>query len=104
MKLKYIFQKLIRGYSDDELWDLDDTLARYILPRLKRFREVNTNSYPGECGSLKRWYRKLDKMIWAFDYVIRNKEYDDIKEIQKDNKRCQEGLELFGKYFWNLWD
>jgi hypothetical protein len=43
-------------------------------------------------------------MIWAFDYVIRNKEYDDIKEIQKDNKRCQEGLELFGKYFWNLWD
>ena len=37
----------------------------------------------------------LEKMIWSFQYLIKNDE---------SNEQCQEGLDLFAKYFRNLWD
>lgn len=83
--------------------------------------------------STKNWNKTLDKMIFAFEYISSNegfekwfvKKYGDV--FQKDERykiktysdeechynrwlheefenRCQEGLELFGRYFRNLWD
>lgn len=52
-----------------ELWDLTSYLIEYILPRLKAFKKVNINSYPGNFKSLKQWYKTLDKIIFAFEYA-----------------------------------
>ena len=113
-----------------ETWSLDVNLAKYIIPRLKKFKELN-NGYPGisEMDTPEKWDEALDKMIQAFEYVIdldeywlddprydytdimfgKNKEfYEKIKEnkITEDIRRLaeiNEGLQLFAKYYMSLW-
>ena len=113
-----------------ETWRLDVNLAKYIIPRLKKFKELN-NGYPGisEMDTPEKWDEALDKMIQAFEYVIdldeywlddprydytdimfgKNKEfYEKIKEnkITEDIRRLaaiNEGLQLFAKYYMSLW-
>ena len=41
--LKNKFQRLIRGYSDSDCWNLPQAIARFILPRIKHLRK-NYNS------------------------------------------------------------
>ena len=38
--LRFWWQRGTRGWDDSETWGLDGTLARFILPRLQRFKEV----------------------------------------------------------------
>lgn len=113
-----------------ETWGLNVNLAKYIIPRLKKFKELN-NGYPGisEMDTPEKWDEALDKMIQAFEYVIdldeywlddprydhtdimfgKNKEfYEKIKEnkITEDIRRLaaiNEGLQLFAKYYMSLW-
>lgn len=120
-----------RLYVDPkETWSLDVSLAKYILPRLKKFKELN-NGYPGmdEVDTPEKWDEALDKMIQAFEYVIDWDEYwlddprydytdimfGDNKELYEsivENKRMEdirrlaaikEGLQLFAKYYMSLW-
>ena len=38
-----------RGLSkiqDSEYWNLDLTIIKFILPRLKKFKKINIHSYP----------------------------------------------------------
>ena len=120
-----------RLYVDPkETWSLDVSLAKYILPRLKKFKELN-NGYPGmdEVDTPEKWDETLDKMIQAFEYVIDWDEYwlddprydytdimfGDNKELYEsivENKRMEdirrlaaikEGLQLFAKYYMSLW-
>lgn len=115
-----------------ETWSLDVNLAKYIIPRLKKFKKLN-NGYPGidEMDTPEKWDEALDKMIQAFEYVIDFDEYwiDDPRydyfnyidefgkyteryEEIKENKRMEdirrlaainEGLQLFAKYYMSLW-
>ena len=113
-----------------ETWSLDITFAKYIIPRLKKFKELN-NGYPGieEVNTPEKWDEALDKMIQAFEYVIDWDEYwlddprydytdimfGDDKELYEsivENKRMEdirrltainEGLQLFDKYYMSLW-
>lgn len=113
-----------------ETWSLDVNLAKYIIPRLKKFKELN-NGYPGigEMNTPEKWDEALDKMIQAFEYVIDLDEYwlddpkydytdimfSDDKELYEsviENKRTEDvrrlvaindGLQLFAKYYMNLW-
>ena len=113
-----------------ETWSLDVNLAEYIIPRLKKFKELN-NGYPGigEMNTPEKWDEALDKTIQAFEYVIDLDEYwlddprydytdimfGDDKELYEsivENKRMEdnrrltainEGLQLFAKYYMNLW-
>ena len=54
-----------------ELWNLDCRIAEFVLPRLRKFREVE-DGCPG-CGEMdthEKWMAALDKMILAFEYVL----------------------------------
>ena len=114
-----------------ETWNMNITFARYIVPRLKKFKEISI-AYPGrgEVDTPEKWDKVLDKMILAFEYSldldeywIGNQEYDytdyivdkedseDYKRI-KENKQIEdkrrlevinEGLQLFAKYYLDLW-
>ena len=45
-----------KGFSkiqNSELWDLDYTIIKFILPRLKKFKEINISSYPTKCGNIE---------------------------------------------------
>lgn len=116
--------------NSKETWSLDVNLAKYIIPRLKKFKKLN-NGYTGigEMNTPENWDEALDKMIQAFEYVIDLDEYwlddprydytdvmfSDDKELYEsivENKRMEdirrlvainEGLQLFAKYYMSLW-
>ena len=94
-----------------ETWSLDITFAKYIIPRLKKFKELN-NGYPGieEVNTPEKWDEALDKMIQAFEYVanefdwwVDNPKYDCFDEEKRRQVVINEGLQLFAKYYMNLW-
>ncbi len=39
--IKYWVQRQVRGFSDDETWGLNTTLGKLMLPRFRRYRELN---------------------------------------------------------------
>lgn len=81
-----------------ELWDLDYTIARFILPRLKAFKKVSSG-YPESVGSFDKWLRILDKMIAAFGLLA-----EDVAILEKDKQVViKEGLQLFADYYQALW-
>ena len=112
-QFKFFKQRIRCGFSDDELWGLELTIAEFCLPRLIRFKEIKC-SYPGDGISEIDWDEILDKIIYSFEEIIRESDpfYDQEVEINKEYlekrkikiEKIQEGLDLFAKYFMNLWD
>lgn len=139
---KYKRQRIERGFDDTELWGLDRTIAKYVLPRLIEFKKV-ANGYPPNFDSFEEWIAVIDKMIYSFDHIVNQEKYDeelekelgidwvgyfDEKKLpdgnyelvhgenyneelmntyhrvkEEESIRIQDGLDLFGKYFLNLW-
>ena len=52
--------------KDEELCDLSVTIARFALPRLKKFKET-TRSHPVGMSE-EKWDELLDHMIYAMEY------------------------------------
>ena len=84
-------QRLERGFDDTELWNLDMTILKFILPRLKLFKE-KTGNYPPELKSAEEWDACIDKMIKSIESILTDSFDADF-----------EGFELFKKYFLDLW-
>jgi len=85
-----------RGFSSSELWNLDVTIAMFVLPRLKEYRK-KICSFPWTL-TVEEYEDILDKIIAAFELVVDNdRDYVSPEGIQ-------EGLDLFSKYFLTLWD
>lgn len=103
------------GFFYEECRNLDVTLAALILPRLIHFRDICTGvpndfvKYDKESQDMTKnvakWKDVLDKMIFSFYTIVSEGtgsiESEEREEIQK---KVDEGLELFGKYFQALWD
>ena len=92
-------QRIERGFDDSETWSLDFTIAKFVLPRLKRFKEVN-NGYPEELGE-EGWDKVIDEMIETFELMIKDREGDILEN--KEYEKIQHGLKLFGHWFQALW-
>lgn len=99
-------KKGLSKIREEELWGLDVTLAKYILPRLIRFKDINDMSYPHDFESHEQWRKTIDKMIYAFEYVIKSnyEVYTDLEEERKRAEKYREGMLLFAEYFMDLWD
>lgn len=91
-------QRLTRGYDDSEMWNLCNTIAKFIYPRLVTFKE-NGSSFPCQLSESK-WNKYLDTMIFAFKCFSK---VDAIDLNEKDRKKAFKGLGLFSKYFLDLW-
>ena len=94
-----LFKKQLkeRGWTDEDTWSLDWTISKFILPRLKRFKEINT-CYPYK-QTKKSWDKKIDKMIKAFELASKGAWDMTTGEF----KTAQEGIELFAKHYFELW-
>lgn len=101
------FKKQIKekGFCDAETWGLDSTIAEFILPRLRRFRQILAG-YPGNLTS-HEWEVILDDMIFAFDWSLNNEEnkYDKLTDYEKEEnwRRYETGMNRFAEYFRHLW-
>jgi hypothetical protein len=97
--LRFFFQRITRGYDDSETWNLDCRLAEYILPRLKRFRQINP-CYPTDTP--EEWDQILDQMIFAFEWYASDVcERDNIND--ETYQKVQRGMALFAEYYGALW-
>lgn len=94
---KRYFQRFIRGWDDSDIWNLNHTAAEFLLPRLKLFKEKH-HGYPMGLSE-ETWEAEIDKMILAFDLIIK-----DNYSYSSNNEKIDEGLQSFAKYFRNLWD
>lgn len=99
---QYAKQRMTRGWDDTETWSLDTTIADFILPRLKRFREV-ANGYPGG-ETPESWCAKVDAMIEAFEiastvFTAKVEEKDRAKRARAYKK----GLKIFSENLGCLW-
>ena len=139
-EIKYSIQRAIRGYSSSDIWSLDYAIARRVLPMLIAFRKADKMGVPTTMfeepfkteysdeehkKADKKWNDILDKMIYAFKYVvydgawgggdehreelgIKLEEGSDRKYEKKSweeaNKRHKEGMKLFAEHFMSLWD
>ena len=92
------------GFRYEDSWNLDNSIACYILPRLVWLRDT-THGYPSEFvkekDGAKEWEKILNEMIYGF-YLYVSKDSalwdDDEKKIWLRAK-C-----WFIKYYSNLWD
>jgi hypothetical protein len=96
---EFIEQRKQNGFDDSETWSLRDTIGRFILPRLKRFKEV-TIAHPGGLKE-EEWDEILDKMIKAFELLT--KENGAFMLTEGEYKEFEEGMDLFRKWFLALW-
>lgn len=103
-------QRWERGWDDSDTWSLDMVIGRFIAPRLKRFREMDTGGVPGVFlrkenptdkdfeRARTQWNEKLDAMIAAFEIMgaecLASPEQEKIKA---------KGLRLFAHWCYTLW-
>lgn len=79
-----------------DIWNLDITIAEFVLPRLRLFKKKNIG-YPGrgEMDTPEKWDEALDKMIVAFEYILdddwwfNNPKYDYTSGIHISSKPCK---------------
>lgn len=97
--LKYKWQRITRGFSDKELWNLDITIAKFIYPRLERLIDYQ-HGYPAEFTE-EEWNEVLKRMIRAFKIISS----DDFWDMDVE-KKCviESGLDFFRKHYFSLWD
>lgn len=101
--IKHFFQRRIRGWDDKETWYIPTALAKWIVPRLKRFKEI-TNCYPPDLTE-EKWDAILDEMIDGFElisdedalYAFENKE-----EADRIWDKVQHTMDLFHQYYNHL--
>jgi len=91
-EIQFKQQRIERGFDDSETWSLRDTIAKFIIPRLKVFKEV----------SIKKVKKKrINKMIRAFELVARDKGLFILTD--EELKEYKKGMKIFHKDFLGLW-
>lgn len=108
---KYAKQRTERGFDDSETWSLDHTIARFIAPRL-RVLQKQAHGHPPNLTQ-EGWENILGEIAEGFEAVLAIEEliwekYDfDIKKYRQAEKelyrKANKGLELFKKWYFNLW-
>ena len=98
-------QKEELGFDARELWDLDFTMAHFIYPRIKYFKDHYAEiGYPCEINSNEEWTNILDNILFAFKEILTNyKCCISAEDTTQYYKKIDNGLFLFAKYFRVFW-
>ena len=104
---------------EEELYDLKYVLAEYIYPKLKAFKEKVDKKDTPTLPDFKNedyfkdkklsvdlmfefWSEKLEEMLFPFQYY---NSPDSFEHLERDivKEKIKKGLEMFAKYFDDLW-
>ena len=96
---RFVQQRKERGWDDSETWSLDFSFAKWIVPRLKRFKEL-TFCYPVDLTP-EQWDNMLDHMIEGFQIIIDEDGGQWLKDEKQHKVQC--ALKLFHDRFFDLW-
>ena len=96
-------KKLGAYVNPKDTWNLDVAIAKFVLPRLKLYKKL-TNGYPGIPGySYEQWMDDIDKMIAAFELIANDSNFKLFKQNSMEAEIIEDGLDLFRKYYFDLW-
>lgn len=97
--IKCAYQKIRYGVSDDDVFSLYHRIAKFIVPRLKYFKETGRKGIPveflspdyhllneqemeiAEKKANDEWAAILDEMIFAFEYIIDDEKHAPFPDI-----------------------
>lgn len=113
----------------EDIWEAEQTIATVVYPILLKLQKekhgapnVNPIDVPEHLrmtveqkkaynvdGTIDENYFArydyiMDEMIFAFKYVLDGKQYDYINFDRREYDRVENGLQLFSKYYFSLWD
>ena len=96
----YRQQRFLIGFDDTETWHMDRTMALFIIPRLKRFMEVNNGIPIGETE--ESYDEKLRFIIQAFENYYATDQYFNSVDIE-ERKKLTDDVRLAVDYLSKLW-
>lgn len=116
--------------SVKEVWNVKSYMASCIYDCLLQFKNLDRTSYPSDISD-EKWEEYLDKMLFSFKEISSNFKNDPLEIYSKDKNlsdiftddfssdaertlvmseskkyfdKINEGLNLFSKYYNDLWD
>ena len=108
--IKYWFQRRIRGWSDDETWNLDYEFIKWVNSRFKKYKEkaskiVDLEFHRFEYESKEYTQLQLiDRVIELTDEILTdeywNLIYTDAERLEKNK---DEVLDIFKLIFFSMW-
>ena len=100
----YKQQRFEQGFDDTETWHMDRTIALFIIPRLKKFIELNNGIPTGE--TVESYNEKLNFIISAFEnYYATNKYYESVDDTERKQLTddVKQAVEYLSKLWFELW-
>ncbi len=90
------------GFDDTETWHLDKTFALFMIPRLKRYIEVN-NGFPS--GETEESYNeKLHYIVKTFEeYYIETEEQTSLDKEKERITNVNKAVKLLSDLWLELW-
>jgi hypothetical protein len=101
---KYKQQRFEQGFDDTETWHMDRTIALFIIPRLKKFIEINNGIPVGE--TVESYNEKLKFIISAFEnYYATNRYYESVDDAERKQLTddVKQAVEYLSKLWFELW-
>lgn len=130
-EIEWAWQRVFRGYDDRMIWSLNSYLDTYIPKIIRKMIKI-VHGYPAnpfcesEIKNIEQWKEILEKIAKGFDAIRKIDNYEfmknteekytegifkgmhkkktDKKEYNRLYNEFEKGIELFKKYFLNLWD
>ena len=103
--IKYWFQRRTRGWSDDEIWNLDCEFIKWVNSRFKKYKEEAGKIVDLEFRKFQ-YEGKEYTQLELIDKVIKlSNEYIGTNLLSKDklNSIKDEIFDIFKLIFWTMW-
>ena len=100
----YKQQRFEQGFDDTETWHMDRTIALFIIPRLKKFIELNNGIPTGE--TVESYNEKLNFIISAIkNYQATNKYYESVDDAERKQLTddVKQAVEYLSKLWFEMW-
>lgn len=99
---RYRKQREEQGFDDTETWHLDKTFALFMIPRLKRFIQVNNGFPNGETH--ESYVEKLRFIVKSFEEYYFDDNIDTSLELEKERyENAKQAVEFLSKLWFCLW-
>ena len=99
---RYKKQRDENGFDDTETWHLDKTVALFLLPRLKRYIQVN-NGFPGDMTE-ESFNEKLNYIVKAFEEYYLDENVEVSLELEKERlSNAKKAVAILGEIWFDLW-
>lgn len=109
---EYVNRKIKIHIDAFDVWSMDNTLSYIIAPMLEKLKEQKHGSAQVELEDVpseyqladvhERWDWVISELIWSFKTIRDDQAYE--YEDNGKKERVANGLRLFGKYYFALWD